>query len=307
MESSGTKSGLFRSALRRMTRLVTLYRASRCARSRENKSTDTSQEFHGYFWVRGRDSNRQVGGLQVAPGVAPTVGTVSPLLSPWNEVRRTQQPDGPTVVTSNFEEAALLTPVTIHGLDSQGTPLTLLSATTTYWGPPDSAGHGHIFRGLQAMVGIHVQDRDRPFTGFRVRLRNLEAWRSCLQQAQWITEVTLADGGTVTMQDLPVPGCADRSALWLTLQGVPPSTLRSLESHYIQPLISLFTLAADRACAPTALQVQEGSPDGPWRDVYSAALQADDATADLRSDIPRWLLQPSDLGLHQVGAWLDHW
>jgi hypothetical protein len=91
----------------------------------------------------------------------------------------------------------------------------------------------------------------------------------------------------------------------LTGRELPPTTLRGLEAHFIQPLISFFTLATDRSCPPLALQVQENSPDGPWWDVYSAALQADSDSIDLRWDLPNWLLQPSDVGLREVGAWLD--
>lgn len=51
--------------------------------------------------------------------------------------------------------------------------------------------------------------------------------------------------------------------------------------------------------------MQEESSDGPWWDVYSVALHADDPDTDLRWEQPRWLLQPADVGLGQLAAWLD--
>lgn len=51
--------------------------------------------------------------------------------------------------------------------------------------------------------------------------------------------------------------------------------------------------------------MQEDSPDGPWWDVYSAAVQADDENTYLQRDLPQWLLRPEDVGLHQLGTWLD--
>jgi hypothetical protein len=268
-------------------------------------SMDKEHMFQGHFWLPGKETDRKVGVLRVGPGLAPTIATIEPLLSPWREVRRTSHPDGRATVTQEFAEEELTAPVTIHGLDDRGRPLTLISATTVHWGRPDAAGYAHQFRGIQAVIGGHIRDRDHLFTGFRVRLRNLDAWRPWLQQAQRTAEVPLANGGSVTVEDIPVSGQAGRSALWLTGQSLPPTTLRGMGTHFVQPLISLFTLATDRPCLPLALQVQEDPPDGPWWDVCSAALQADEESTDLRWDLPRWLLQPTDLGLHQVGSWLD--
>jgi hypothetical protein len=50
--------------------------------------------------------------------------------------------------------------------------------------------------------------------------------------------------------------------------------------------------------------VQE-SPEGPWWDVFSAALQAESDSGQLLWELPNWLLQPSDVGLREVGVWLD--
>ncbi len=271
----------------------------------EKSSIDNRHILEGHFWLPGRETNRQAGVLRVGPGLAPSVATVEPLLSPWREVSRTVQPNGRIAVTQEGAEEELTTPVTVHGLGDRGQPLTLINAITVAWGGADPAGYAHQFRGIQAVVGGHVRDRDHAFTGFRVRLHNMEAWRPRLQQARWTAEAHLARGGSLTIEDLPISGQASGSALWLTGQSLPPATLRSMGTYYVQPLISFFTLATGRPCPPLSLQVQGDSPDGPWWDVYSAALQADDEKTDLQRDLPQWLLRPEDVGLHQIGTWLD--
>lgn len=275
------------------------------AAASQSSVLDQKQLFEGHFWLPGGEPCRQAGVLRVGPGLAPEIATTEPLLSPWREAGRAELPDGRTRVAGHGAEEELTAPVTIHGVDDRGRRLALISATTVYWGPPDDAGYTHRFRGIQAVVGGHVRDRGHQFTGFRVRLRIIEAWRQPLQQAQWTGEVPLANGGSITVEDLPVSGHNGRSDLWLTGRTLPPATLRGIEAHFVRPLVSLFTLATDRLCSPLAMQVQEESPDGPWWDVYSAALQADDDNDDLRWDLPRWLLQPPDIGLRQVGLWLD--
>ena len=104
---------------------------------------DKEHTFEGHFWLPGREAGRQAGVLRVGPGLAPTIATIEPLLSPWREVRRTKLPDGQTAVAQDFVEEALTTPVAIHGLDGHGRPLTLISATTVHWGRPDAAGYTH--------------------------------------------------------------------------------------------------------------------------------------------------------------------
>jgi ApeA N-terminal domain 1 len=263
------------------------------------------QSIEGRFWVPDRQSDSQAGVLRIGPGRAPTIATTEPLLSPWEQVSRAEDPDGQKLVSAFFSEERLTTPITIHGLDDCGRQITVLSAATVYWGSPNVAGYKHELRGIQAIVGGHVRDRDHQFTAFRVRLRNVEAWLPLLEQGRWATRVPIAEGGRITMEALPGTGEFSQSGAWLAGRELPPTTLRGLEAHFIQPLISFFTLATDRSCPPLTLQVQENSPDGPWWDVYSAALQADSDRIDLRWDLPNWLLQPSDVGLREVGAWLD--
>jgi hypothetical protein len=260
--------------------------------------------FEGYFWLPGREVDRQSGIMRVGPGVAPTIATTQPLISPWREVGRTDHGDGQATVTRAFAEEKLTTPVTIYGLDDGKRPLTLISAMTTHWGPPDAEGYTHKLRGIQAVIGGHMRDRDHPFTSFRVRLRNLEAWRP-RQQDHETTEVALATGGSVTLEELPISGEASSPALWLTGRGLPPITLRNIGTYFVQPLISLFTLATDRPCPPLALQVSEEPPSSPWLDIYSAAVKADEDRSNLQWDLPRWLLQPADVGLEQIGSWLN--
>jgi len=261
-------------------------------------------EFHGNFWLPGQEGDGQPGVLRTGPILAPTIATVEPLLSPWNEVSRTPQPDGRTMVTQDFAEEELTTPVTVHGLDNRGRPLTLTDATTIHWGGPDSAGYKHKLRGIQAIVGGHIGGRDHLFTGFRICLCNMEAWQPQFRLAQ-TERAYLAEGVSLAFQDLPIPGRGSDSALWLTGQALSPATLRGIGTYFVRPLISFFTLATGRACPPLSLQVQEDSPSGPWWDVYSAALQVDGGNADLHRDLPLWLLRPGDVGLRQIGTWLD--
>jgi hypothetical protein len=290
---------------RRLTKWFSGHRAEDHAAASGIGPPDRGQLFEGHFWLPGRESSRQAGVLRAGPGQAPEIAVLGPLLSPWRETGRAELPDGRTKVTAHGAEEDFTAPVTVHGVDDRGKPLTLISARTVYWGPPDATGYTHRFRGIQAVVGGHVRDRDHQFTGFRVRLRNVEAWRQSLQQAQWTTPVPLADGGSITIEELPASGHGDRSDLWLTGRALPPATLRGIEARFVRPLVSLFTLATDRLCSPLAMQVQEESPDGPWWDLHSAALLADGDNDGLLWDMPRWLLQPPDFGLLQVGLWLD--
>jgi hypothetical protein len=109
----------------------------------------TSRVFRGEFWVADRADIRHTGVLEAGPLADPVVKTVQPMLSPWREQSRSRFPDGRTKVVQNFAEEALRIPVTIHGHDDAGTPLTLLDALTTYWGVPDESR-----RSAQAADGI---------------------------------------------------------------------------------------------------------------------------------------------------------
>jgi hypothetical protein len=265
---------------------------------------EKASSFEGQFWLSDGEEDQQSGVMRIAPGVAPMIAMTQPLISPWREVSRTDHHDGRATVTQAFAEEKLTTPVTIYGLDDRQRPLTLISAMTSHWGAPNADGYSHELRGIQAIVGGHVRDRDHPFTSFRVRLRNLEAWQPRLRAGE-TAEVSLAAGGIIAFEELPITGQAGSSALWLTVRGLPPATLRNIGSYFVQPLINLFTLATDRPCPPLALQVNDGSPGNSWWDVYSAAVQADEDRSELQRDLPRWLLQPAEVGLDQIGTWLD--
>lgn len=264
----------------------------------------TSRVFTGEFWVAGRADIRHTGVLEAGPLADPVVKTAQPLLSPWREQSRSQLPDGRTKVVQNFAEEALMTPVTIHGHDDAGTPLTLLDALTTYWGVPDETGAAaHVLQGSQAIVGAHIPDRNHLFTGIRVRLSKLRAWQPLLSEPTWIPEGVLAQGGTVAFQEPEVSESGGPS-LWLSGQELPPSTLRVLDRSFWQPLVSLFTLVTGTQCVPLERQVQE-SPGGPWWDTYSVTLRSDDEDIDTRWDQPRWLLQPPVVDARHVRVWLD--
>jgi hypothetical protein len=234
--------------------------------------------------------------------VDPVVKTVGPLLSAWREQSRSQLSDGRTRVVQNFGEG-LRTPVTVHGRDEAGTPLTLLDALTSYWGMPDEAGFAHVLQGSQAIVGAHIPDRNHQFTGIRVHLTKVRAWQPRLGEAGWVSEADLARGGTVAFEESEI-SAAGNSLLWMAGEGLPPSTLRVLDRSFWQPLVSFFTLATDTPCVPLGRNVQE-TPGGPWWDTYSVALHSDDEDVDTSFDQPRWLLQPVDLSVQHVKAWLD--
>lgn len=264
----------------------------------------TSRTFQGEFWVADRQDIRHTGTLEVGPLADPVVKTTGPLLSPWQEQSRSQLPGGRTVVARNFVDQALRVPVTIHGHDEAGTPVTLLDGLTTYWGMPDENGAAHVLQGSQAIIGAHIPDRNQLFTGIRVRLTRLRAWQPLLQEAAWNSEDVLARGGRVAFQEQEVSGSPGGSSLWISGQGLPPSTLRVIDRSFWQPLVSLFTLATGTQCVPLERQVQE-SPGGAWWDTYSDALRSDDEDVNTRLEQPRWLLQPSAVDARHVRAWLD--
>jgi hypothetical protein len=271
---------------------------------KNSEAMTVAREFDGEFWLKDRPGNQQSGVLEVAPTVAPTVKTVGALRLPYREERRTNPPDGQTIVAFNLAEEELFTPVTIHGIDNSGNAVTLLNSITSNYGNPDPSGRAHHYRGSHAIIGIHACDRDHPFTGYRIRFRNLNAWRPFLAVKGWASEITLPSGETLALQDLDIPGQDAQSGLWITIQKISPSTLRELDRRFLRPLMTFFSLALDTPCMPLALQVEEESPEGPWLDVYSMALQADE-DIDLRFEQPRWLLQPPDISLHHVAAWLN--
>lgn len=256
------------------------------------------QEFAGEFWAAHQDDIRQRGVLRIAPGVAPRVEVDGALWSPTEEVSRRPLPNGGMAITSHFSEEKLTAPVTIYGLDNHGTPLTLLEARTAHWG-----SDGHHLQGIRAIIGSHVLSRDHQFTGFRLRLWPLDAWRPLLQDATWPTEVRLAGDGVLAIDDLPRSSGASESALWLTIQELEPCSLIDLERRFLRPLITLFTLATDTPCELRAHQVQE-SPDRPWWDVYSSAIHAENNKL-LQWEQPRWLLWPTHLSLRSLCTWLD--
>jgi hypothetical protein len=208
-------------------------------------------------------------------------------------------------VSSNFAEDKLTTPVTIHGVDKHGTPLTLLDAMTTHYGPHPS-GNVHHFRGLQAIVGTHASGRDHQFTSFRARFRNLDAWKPRIREPTWTAQVTLAASGTLTAYDPSTPGNTEESSLWLGGRELPPFSLRGLGRQFLRPLINFLTLALDTPCVLLALQVQDESPDDAWLDIFSAALHPDDNSSIALQERARWLLQPADLNLRHIGSWLDN-
>jgi hypothetical protein len=113
-----------------------LYHPESADQGLRRSGLEKALSFEGYFWLPGREVDRQSGIMRVGPGVAPTIATTQPLISPWREVGRTDHGDGQATVTRAFAEEKLTTPVTIYGLDDGKRPLTLISAMTTHWAHP---------------------------------------------------------------------------------------------------------------------------------------------------------------------------
>ena len=265
----------------------------------------TSRTLQGEFWLAGDENNRQRGVLDIAPLAAPVVKTFGPLLSPWQEKSRKQVEGGRTQVTWSIARDSLMVPVTIHGQDSAGTPLTVLDALASHWGQPDQTGARHVLQGSQAIIGAHIPDRDHHFTGIRVRLSKLRAYQPLLQEPTWVSEGVLGNGATVAFQTPEASGgTSDHQSPWISAQGFPPATMRVLDRSIWQPLISLFTLATGSPCTSLERQVQE-SPGASWQDAYSEALHPDAKDTDTYWEPPRWLLQPTDLQMQHIVAWLD--
>jgi hypothetical protein len=249
----------------------------------------------GEFWLPGQPSHRQRGILRIGPGAAPTVVTTVPLLSALREASRQQLPDGHTVIVSYLATDGPVTPVTVHGQDRAGRPLTLLDAVTF---------DGQHFHGLLAIVGGHALDRDHHFVGFRVRLAHLSAWSAYAQEVGWARGTTLASGGQLTLE-VHDASDSNQPAAWLCGRGLPPTSFRVLESRFVRPLMTIFSLATDRRCDVLDRQLQADATGDSWWDVYSSAQVTDRDDSDDRWDIPRWLLQPADLEAHHLSTWLN--
>jgi hypothetical protein len=155
MSSPGARSKW--DVLRRWMRRF--FRCGRTGRVTAQASSLQQQEqsIEGRFWLPDRQSESQAGVLRIGPARAPTIATTEPLLSPWEQVSRSEDPDGPKVVSAFFSEERLTAPITIHGLDDHGRQITVLSATTVYWGSPNAAGYKHELRGIQAIVGAAMR------------------------------------------------------------------------------------------------------------------------------------------------------
>ena len=145
------------------------------------------------------------------------------------------------------------------------------------------------------MVGGHLSGRDHLFTGFRARLGHLAAWRPFLLEPGWSSAQEITGGGK-----LSVLSAGEPPQVWVAGQQVPPVSLRRIGRTFLQPLLTLFTLAADDRCDLLALQIQE-SPGDEWWDVYSSALQPEQIEELAGHE---WLLQVRDLDLRNLTAWL---
>ena len=238
--------------------------------------------------MSGRDEPRLPGLLKVAPGARPYIEVNGQLTEMDRVIRRGE----------GVEVRGLALPeqytglLTIHGQDDRGTPLTLTEAFTIGRAP-----RSHRLAGVQAVVGGRLSGRDHLFTGFRARLGHLAAWRPFLLEPGWSSPREITGGGKLSVLSTGEP-----NEVWVAGQRVPSASLRRIGRTFLQPLLTLFTLAADHPCEFLALQVQE-SPGDEWWDVYSPALQPE-RTEELAAH--NWLMQARDLDLRNVVVWLDN-
>lgn len=202
-------------------------------------------------------------------------------------------------VVHNFAEEALRVPVTIHGRDDAGIPLTLLDALTTHWGTPDGTGVAHVLQGSQAIVGAHVPDRNHLFTGIRVRLTKLRAWQPLLREPAWPSESVLAQGGTVAIQQPEASGTSGDPSLWISGRQLPPSTLRVPDRSFWQlcvpriPSRALTSRVAhlQRMLAAEGVRV-EWRPQARWADTaaenVALSLMASGAYDGIKAAVKRF-------------------
>jgi len=257
---------------------------------------DGNRLIDGEFWIAGRYDDRRPGYLKVAPQAAPTVEVLGQL-TPWlRETRREAGSSGSPVVTYEpLDDESTNGPFVIHGIDSSGTKLTLMDAVTSYRNVFAPEKHG--LRGAQAVVGAHLESREQSFECFRLRFEYLDAWRAVAKDPTKVPTAYLEGGGAVALHTLASP------RVWLSGQTPNRFTLRGLDRLFERPIISLFTIAIGVRCEMLDIQIKTAQSDDTWLDVFTSSLHFDDGSKGVGD--PRWLLQPTDLGMDHVAAWLN--
>jgi ApeA N-terminal domain 1 len=258
------------------------------------------KDFDGSFWIAGDDSVKQPGTLSVGPRKKPEVEVEGELTPSLTVTGTREREDGTKVVVSVLSENETLTgPVLIHGLDKEDTPITLLDGVTSFraFNPLiDENPRTHRLGGNQAVIGGHLSSRDHQFSGARVQLQDLDKWGSLIANAAWGTEIALNDGGTIVFEE------ASSLGVCITASALKSRSLRDLDRTIVRPLMSLLNISTSYPHELLALQVQDLN-SGEWWDVYTASQFPDGGNDN--SDVPRWLLQPSDLKLEHIKIWLD--
>jgi hypothetical protein len=255
--------------------------------------------FTGFFWVQGSTENRARGTLSVGPRKAPTVEVIGELTSMWEVAEVRENPDGTKANVSHLRDHETFTgPLIVLGVDDSGLPLTLVDAVTigrqgAIFGEVENPFHR--LSGNLAVSGGHLTSRDHKFNGIRIRLQHFDDWASLLRDPDWATPVSLESGGSVVFEEIS-------GKVWLVVSEIAPVALRDLDRLFIQPTISLFTLAA---YAPRGLlmhSVQDATTLHWWDLHTSSQLPEEGSPAASKQS----LLHPVDLKLSHVAKWLSH-
>ena len=89
-------------------------------------------------------------------------------------------------------------PFMIHGIDSNGTKMTIVDAITVGWRMLSDPMQR--LQGAQAVIGPHLSSREHLFQGFRLRLQHIDSWRSFIADPAWISKAPLKAGGHITFE-----------------------------------------------------------------------------------------------------------
>jgi hypothetical protein len=247
------------------------------------------QLLDGRFWIADAVGLRRSGVLRLENGEPPNLvvhGALTPMM------RRVDVSGTGDDAIAVYEPAEDYTPRTIFGTLRDGTQVTLLQA--------QSRGHKGGFKpddqveelaAIHAVLGAHLTGRDHQLSGFRVRIQGAGRMLSRTSHPSWQKPTTLKEGGSIRL--------SDEGNAWLTLEHLPPRSIRGLDRQYLRPLCTLISLAIGRKVGLLELQVQQGVSMA-WWPVHSAAHQPDDVSVS-----PSALLAPGDITPTVATTWLD--
>jgi hypothetical protein len=198
------------------------------------------------------------------------------------------------------------------------------------WSDGSSGGlQQQILEGEYAILGVHAQDADVPFSALRFRLCFQDAWAQLSGLSMSINPdpnnrsvamnygipepiVVPLPGGdghltleaASTISPLRVAGAYILTRTYLKVELDEGVTVRAAWARFVLSASALLTLLHDKACKPTEFEVQDVA-SGKWYRVHMPGLVSD--PSDVRSpkiDEPA-LLTRSELGMERLAAWFD--